>query len=344
MKAIRLVEIGKPLQEQEVPVPVVREKDVLVRIRAAGICHSDVHYRAGKSPVYPLPMTLGHEIAGTVEAVGTGVTRLAPGDRVCLHYLISCGDCYFCSTGNEQFCEQGKMLGHYRDGGYAEYIAVPERIALRLPDEIPYEAGATLMCASATSLHALRKSRLRAGERAAVFGSGGLGMSAIQLARAFGALDVFAVDINPRKLKQAEKYGAIPVNAAEGDPANEIRRLTGGRGVDVAFEMIGLPQTMRAALRTLAVFGRAVIVGISDRPLKIDTYRELLGPETELIGSNDHLLQELPLLIELARRGALDLSEIVTRRVPLQAQAINGALDDLEGYGDEIRTVISTQP
>ena len=340
MKTVRMVEVGKPLQAQELPIPEYGDGDVLVRICAAGICHSDVHYRAGKSPVHPLPMTLGHEIAGVVEATGKGVNNRKVGDRVCLHYLIFCGNCYYCSAGNEQFCVQGKMLGHYRDGGYAEYISVPERNAILLPDEISFEHGATLMCASATSLHALYKSRLRAGERVAIFGIGGLGISALQLARFFGALEVFAVDINPKKLKMAEKAGAIPINAATSNPATEIRRLTGGQGVDVAIEMIGLPETMKEALRSLNIFGRAVIVGISDRTLEIDIYRELLGPETELIGSNDHLLQELPLLIELTRRGVLDLSGVVTRTIPLDAQAINQALDDLETYSDDIRTVI----
>lgn len=340
MKAVRLVEVGKPLELQEVPMPAVGEHDVLVRVRAAGICHSDVHYRAGKSPVYPLPMTLGHEVAGVVEAVGHGVTRVKPGDRVCLHYMVTCGNCFYCSAGSEQFCESGRMIGHYSDGGYAEFIAVPERNAVRLPEEISFAQGATLMCASATALHALRKSRLRGGETLAVFGVGGLGFSAIQLGRALGAREVYAVDISAHKLGLAEKVGATPVNAASTDPVDEIRRLTSGHGVDVALELIGLPLTMEQALRSLTVFGRAVIVGISDRPMLVDTYRELLGPERELIGSNDHLLQELPLLIELARRRALDLSDVVSRTIPLEANAINAALDDLEHFSENVRTVI----
>ena len=340
MKAIRLVEVNQPLQMQEIPVPVLSDYDVLVRVRAAGICHSDVHYRSGKSPVYPLPMTLGHEVAGVVEAVGAQVTSHQPGDRVCLHYMVTCGNCYYCSTGNEQFCTSGKMIGHYTDGGYAELIAIPARNAVKLPMEIPFVQAATLMCASATSFHALRKSRLKAGETVAVFGAGGLGMSALQLARAFGALDVFAVDINPRKLALAEAHGAIPVDASQVDPVAEIRSLTGGKGVDVSIELIGLPLTMRQAFQSLAVFGRSVVVGISDRPLEIDTYHELLGPETELIGSNDHLLQELPLVVEMARRGILDLSNVVSRTVPLEAGAINQALDQLEAFGNEVRTVI----
>ncbi len=341
MKALRLVGIGKPLQMQEMPVPNVGERDVLVRIKAAGICHSDVHYRAGVSPVKPLPVTLGHEIAGIVEKVGSQVTRVQVGDRVGLHYLVTCGDCYYCSSGNEQFCDKGKMLGKHCDGGYAEYIAVPARNAIPLPAELSYEHGAILMCSSATSFHALRKARLKAGETVAVFGTGGLGMSAVQLARAMGALDVYAVDINAQKLKLARKYGAIPVNAAQCDPVSEIQRLTGKRGVDVALELIGLPQTMRQAVQALAVFGRAVWVGLTDQPVVLDSYREVLGKEAEVIGSNDHLLQELPLLIELVRRDLLDLSGVVTRTVPLDAGAVNGALDALERFSGEVRTAIT---
>ena len=341
MKAVRLVEIGKPLEMQEIPTPSVGDRDVLVRVKAAGICHSDAHYRAGTSSVGSLPQTLGHEVAGVVEEAGSQVTGLGIGDRVCLHYLLTCGDCTYCSLGSEQFCTSGRMIGKHCDGGYAEYIAVPARSAVRLPDEIPFEHGAVLMCSAATSFHALQKTRLTAGETVAIFGAGGLGMSAIQLARALGALDVYAVDINPDKLRQAEKYGAIPVNATEGDPGEELRRLTGGKGVDVALELIGLPQTMQQAVQSLAVFGRAGLVGITDKPFELYSYAELLGREAEVIGCADHLLHELPLLLEFARRRQLDLSEVVTRTVPLDADAVNDVLDALEEFGGDVRTVIT---
>lgn len=353
MKSVRMIAVGQPLELREIPIPSIGENDVLVKIAAAGICHSDVHYRAGRSPVYPLPLTLGHEIAGVVVETGRRARRLKPGDRVVLHYLVTCGKCDYCVRGAEQYCRQGKMLGHHTDGGFAEYIAVPERNAVLLPDEIPFEQGATLMCASATALHALRKSRLRGGERVAVFGVGGLGLSAVQLAFALGALEVYAVDVNPVKLGLASRFGARPVHVqihqpdpggsrpGGTSPEDQIRQLTNGYGVDVALEMIGLPTTMRQALRSLFVFGRAVVVGISDQPLQIDTYRELLGPETELIGSNDHLLSELPLLLELVRRGKLDLSDAVSRTIPLDPDLINHTLDELEEFGSEaIRTVI----
>jgi propanol-preferring alcohol dehydrogenase len=340
MKAVRFIGVNQPLQMQEIPVPEIGARDVLVNVRAAGVCHSDAHYRAGISPVKPVPLTLGHEVSGVVERIGVEVANLKPGDRVCLHYNLSCGDCIHCAAGNDQFCEKVLMIGHYTNGGYAEYIAVPARNAIPLPEEIPFSQGATLMCASATAFHALRKSRLKGGETVAVFGAGGLGQSAVQLAKAFGAVEVFAVDINDGKLNLAAQYDAIPIDAKKTDPVAEIKRLTNGKGVNVAIEMIGLPQTMKQALQVAGVLGRVVIVGLSNRPLEIQTYTELLGNEVELIGSNDHHLQELPILIDLARRKVLDVSRIVTRTIPLDADAINKALDDLERFGGDVRTVV----
>ena len=341
MKALRLIKVGQPVEDRDIPIPEIGSRDVLVRVKAAGICHSDVHYRAGVSPVHPLPLTLGHEVAGVVEQAGPEVTNVTVGDRVCLHYMVTCGDCLYCSRGSEQFCTSGQMLGKNRDGGYAETISLPARNAFLLPDEIPFEQGAIMMCSSATSFHALRKGRLEAGETVAVFGVGGLGMSAVQLARAFGALDVFAVDINADKLKVAEGFGAIPIDAAETDPVAEIKRLTKGRGVDVALELIGLPLTCRQAVESLAVFGRAVMVGLTDKAVEVDTYRELICREAELVGSADHLAHELLTLIELVRRGTLDLSGLVTDTVPLDAGAVNETMDRLERFGGDVRTVIS---
>ena len=340
MKAVRLTAIGRPLELREVELPPLGAGEVRVRVRAAGICHSDAHYRSGVSGTGELPLTPGHEVAGVVEAVGAGVDGLEPGARVCLHYLVTCGRCEYCLRGREQFCVEGRMIGKHRDGGYAETITLPARSAVRLPEEIPFEHGAVMMCSSATSLHALRKARLQPGERVAVFGAGGLGISAVQLALALGALEVYAVDIRPEKLRLAAGLGAVPVDASAGDPVAEIRRRSGGHGADVALELIGLPLTMRQAVQCLAVFGRAALVGITDRPIELDSYREVLGREAEVIGSSDHLLSELPLLLELARRGRLDLSRAVARTVPLEAGPINAVLDDLQAFRGEVRTVI----
>ena len=340
MNAVRMIAPGRPLELQRIPIPSVGETDILVRVRAAGICHSDAHYRAGRSRMGKMPITLGHEVAGEVEWVGSQAKNVRPDERVCVHYNISCGDCYYCKTGNEQFCQTVKMIGHHIDGGYAEYIAVPARNAIRLPDEISFEEGATLMCASATALHALHKARVKDGETVAVFGVGGLGFSAIQLAKAFGASKVFAVDIKIDKLELASAYGAIPIDASRVEPVDEIRKSTAGRGVNVALELVGLPKTMSQAIESLSALGRAVIVGLSDQPISIDTYNQVLGKEVEIIGSNDHLLHELPMLIDMAQRKILDTSRVISQVIPLDAEQINKRLDDLEGYTNDIRAVI----
>jgi len=340
MRAIRLVGQKKPVVMQEIDVPRPGRKEVLVRVNAAGICHSDAHYRSGVTKTGPLPVTLGHEVAGIVEEVGADAARFKPGDRVSVHYLASCGDCHHCSRGSEQFCGTAEMIGKHRDGGWADYLSMPERSLFLLPPEISLEQGAVMMCSSSTSLHALKKARLRGGDTVAVFGIGGLGASALQLAMAMGALEVFAVDINPVKLALAESFGAVPVNATEGDPVREIRRRTGGRGVDVSVEVVGLPVTMRQAVQALAVQGRAAIAGLSDRTFEIASYAELLGTEAEVIGVADHLAQEMPQLLEFAVRGKLNLEKVITRRVPLDAAIVDGVLDELDRYGDHVRTVI----
>ncbi len=342
MKAVRFVGINRPLEMQEIPIPDIQSGDILVQVKAAGICHSDAHYRAGVSPVSHIPLTFGHEVSGIIVDIGSEVSHVKPGDRVSLHYLISCGDCYYCSTGNEQFCPHGKMIGHHTDGGYAEYIAVPARNAIRLPEEIPFEEGATLMCASATAYHALLKARIKPGDRVAIYGVGGLGQSAIQLASTFGAPEVYAVDINKSKLNLASAQGAIPINAAEVDAVEKIKSLAGRHGVDVAIELIGLPLTQKQALQSVGPMGRVVLVGLSADDLSVRTYSEIIGNEVELIGSNDHRLSELPHLIDFAQKKMLDTSSIVSETIPLDADSINAVLDRMDKHDNTgVRTVIT---
>jgi len=340
MRAIRLLEPGKPLAMREVEIPRPGPEEVLIRVAAAGICHSDAHYRSGMTKAGPLPVTLGHEIAGVVEEIGACVPTCKVGDRVCVHYLVSCGRCHHCNRGAEQFCTSGQMIGKHRDGGMADRVCVPYRSVFGLPAEISTEHGAVMMCSSSTALHALRKARVQGGDTVAIFGVGGLGASAVQLARALGALPVYAVDINPVKLELAKGWGAVPIHAAAVDPVKEIRRLTAGRGVDVAVELLGMPLTMRQAVQSLAVQGRAAIAGLSDRTFEIASYTELLSPEAEVIGVADHLAQEMPQLLEFARQGKLDLSKVITRVVPLDADAVNGVLNELDRYGNHVRTVV----
>jgi len=340
MRVLQIVDYGHPLEEAVLADPEPGPGEIVVSIKAAGICRSDVHYRSGNRPVPSLPLVPGHEVAGVVDSVGPGVEQPMVGDRVCLHYLTSCGVCDACRRGAEQFCASGEMIGLNRQGGYAEQILIPARNAFAIPDAVSLEAAAVMMCSTATSFHALQRGGIEIGESVAVFGSGGLGMSAIQLAGVMGAFEVFAVDVNPAKLAAATVHGAIPVHAGEADPVEQILDFTGGRGVDVALELVGLPLTMEQSVAALAPGGRAVAVGLTNEEFSINAYRDLVQREAEVVGSADHLASEIPVLLEMARRGTLDFSDVVTSTIPLDLDAVEGSLVALEGFGDQIRTVI----
>jgi len=340
VRAVQLVKTGAPLEDAEVPLPEIGPSEVLVRVAACGICHSDAHYRAGISPIDPLPVTLGHEVAGRLETVGREVHHVSPKDRVYVHYLVSCGSCDFCRRGHEQFCSKGQMIGKHRDGGYAEFIKVPARNVFLLPDEIPFELGAIMMCSSATALHALNKARLKPDQSVAIFGFGGLGFSALQLAKAFGCREVYVVDIKPAKLDSISAFGGVAIDATAGDPVDQIRKATDGKGVDVSIELVGSAITMGQAVRSLGVFGRAALVGLTAESMSVLPYPEVINKEVEILGVSDHLATELPLLMQLARNGKLCFPQGTLRSIDLDAAQINDALDEVEKSSDYIRTVI----
>ena len=340
MRAVRLARVGRPLEEAEIPIPELGPADVLIRVAAAGICHSDAHYRAGISKIDNLPVTVGHEVAGRVERIGDELADVAPGDRVCVHYLVHCGHCEFCARGLEQFCRSGQMIGKHRDGGYAEFIKVPARNAFALPDEISFEVGAIMMCSSATALHALNKARLKAGESVAIFGFGGLGFSALQLARALECGEIYVVEINQAKLASIEKLGGVAIDARASDPGEQIKEATHGKGVDVSLELIGSATTMRQAVGCLGALGRAALVGLTKESMSIFPYPELINKEVEIIGVSDHLATELPSLMEFARSGKLLFPPESLRFVDLDADQINAALNALQDSIDHVRTVI----
>ncbi|HEV7239875.1 MAG TPA: zinc-binding dehydrogenase [Thermoanaerobaculia bacterium] len=302
MKAIRLIEHGHPLVEQDLPDPSPRDGEIVVDVVCAGICHSDAHYRAEPGRANP-PITLGHEVAGVVS--GTG-------QRVALHYLLPNGD----------------MLGKEVNGGYAQKIVVPAENAIPIPDNVPFDAAAIMMCSTATAYHALRLSNIQPGESLAILGFGGLGVSAAQLAPAFGVKDVIAVDVVPEKLALAKQFGA---------------RTGDLNGVDVALEFTGNAAVAQKALRALAPGGRLMIVAINLRSMTFDPFDDLLRREHRIIGCADHTREELVELMELARRGEIDLTRAITRTVPLEADAINAALDDLERQTSHLRTVIAVR-
>ncbi|HKO57100.1 MAG TPA: alcohol dehydrogenase catalytic domain-containing protein [Thermoanaerobaculia bacterium] len=323
MRAVRIVAPSQPLAMVELPDLPPAPGEVTIEVRACGICHSDAHYRGGFGNI-ALPRTPGHEIAGIVREVGDGVTRIAVGDCVAVHYLRSCGACRACRESGEQFCQRGEMIGKQCDGGYADFVTVPETNAIAVPPSVPLELAAVMMCSTATAYHALHVGRLREGERVAILGFGGLGVSALELARALGARSVAVVDVVPEKLALAEARGAT----------------TEVENIDLAIDFTGRPDVMTAALRALAPGGRLVVVALSEAPLTVNPYRDLLAKERSIIGCSDHTRGELVELLDLAATGRLELRHVISARVPFDAAAINAVLDGLEQGTGALRSVI----
>lgn len=342
MRAAQLTEPGKPLQLVEVPVPKPKPGEILLKVKAAGICSSDLHYQDGRSKVTKIPITLGHEVAGEVVECGEGVKGIKNGDRACLFYLITCGICMACCTGNDNYCDEAKMLGKNTDGGFAEYLAVPARNAFSFPESIPFSQAALLTDAVATPFHALTRARVKTGDSVLIIGIGGLGLHAVQIAKIMGAGQVIAMDLDQEKLDLALKVGATAVvNPRHDNAVDRVASLTGS-GADVAAELIGLPATIRQAIDCTAVGGRTVIVGICPEEVGISPYHDLLLTERTLLGSADQSRVDFPVIIELAAQNRLDMSYSVTRELPLEE--INQGLEMLRKKEENLVRLVITFP
>ncbi|HKK26525.1 MAG TPA: zinc-binding dehydrogenase [Gemmatimonadota bacterium] len=328
----------RPLTVEEVAAPEPREGEALVRVAACGVCHTDLHYIDHGTPTFKEPpLILGHEVAGTVEAVGEGVEGLEPGARVLLPAVLPCGSCRMCRTGRENVCERGLMLGNHVDGGYAEYIRVPARDVFLLPEEIPLVEGAIIADAITTPYHAVvNRGRVKPADVVVVVGCGGIGLNVVQMAAAVGGR-VVAVDVNPAKLEWARRMGAAETldSGSLDRPDRALRELTGG-GADVAFEAVGRPAAQELALSSLRTGGRLVLVGYSPDVLPLNAGRVMFR-ELEVVGSLGCRPVDYPRAIELARQGKVEVVGLVTHRFPLEE--IDRAFDVLRS-GEAIRAVV----
>lgn len=340
MKAAIFEGAHKPLSIREVEPPGIGAEDVLVKIAACGVCHTDLHYIDHGVPTYKAPpMILGHEASGVVARTGANVSRFQEGDHILIPAVLTCGVCDFCRTGRENICQNMKMLGNHIDGAYAEYLKVPAKDIFPLPDEIPLEAGSIIADAISTPFHAVKnRARVQPGDTVVVFGCGGIGLNIVQVAAAVGGT-VIAVDILDSKLEWAKKLGATTViNPTKVEKlGKEIKKLTGG-GADVAIEAIGKPETIQETFTTLRKGGRLVIVGYASHDITVSAAK-IMFFEMEIVGSLGCRPVDYPKIIELVRRGKIKVSELVTHRFPLEQ--INDAFDLLR-HGDEsvIRSIV----
>lgn len=260
---------------------------------------------------------------------------------MCVHYVISCGRCEYCTTDRENYCNEYRMIGKDIDGGFAEFAAVPDSNVLRLSKSFPLEQAAILGCAVSTAYHSLRRGRAKADDTVLVNGVGGLGLHAVQLAKkVFRAKQVIAVDISDKKLQLAAAYGASSlVNSSTGDTEKRINELTNGRLADLALDFVGRRSTIEGTLRCVGKGGRLVVIGISSEIISLSPYSSIIGRETEIIGVNDHLKSEMVQLVQFVESGTLTLSESITHTLPLEE--VNHGMDVLQNQiGNPIRVVL----
>lgn len=333
-----------------------------MKVTACGVCHTDLHVIKGEVR-FPVPCVLGHEISGVVEEVGPGVTGLQRGDAVVCSFIMPCGHCHFCARGRDDLCEtffafnrlrgvlydgetrlyreNGEPLAMYSMGGLAEYAVVPATDVFPLPPELPRADACIVGCSVMTAYGAVKhQAQVAPGESVAVVGVGGIGSNLIQVARAFGATTIIAVDVRDDKLAAARELGAThAVHAGREDPVQAVADVTGGTGVDVAFEALGRPATVVNAFEMTRDGGRTVVIGIADgaaaAPIEIT---RLVRRGIRLMGSYGcRVRADIPDILRLAAAGHINISYPITRRYRLEeADEAYKALDRGEIVGRAI--------
>ncbi len=354
MQAAILREINKPLGIEEVSIDNPRDREVLVRTAAAGVCHSDYHFMNG-SYATALPSVMGHESSGIVEKVGKAVTYLKPGDHVISCMSMFCGSCYYCLTGKSYGCDNlddmaregritkdGEVVQQgYNLGSFAEQMLLHEHALVKITKDMPLDRAALIGCAVTTGVGAvIHTAKVEPGTTVAVLGCGGVGLSAINGATIAGAVRIIAIDVLDEKLELAKSFGATDaINASKVDVVEAILEITKG-GVDYAFEALGLKQTCEQAFDMIRPSGTACIVGMVPEGQKIEINAANLISDRRLIGSNmgsNAFRIDMPRFVDFYMQGRLNLDDLISKRVPLQS--VNEAYAEMLS-GQVARSVI----
>jgi 2-desacetyl-2-hydroxyethyl bacteriochlorophyllide A dehydrogenase len=320
MRAMVLEKFGEPMVLREVPEPKIEQGEILLRVRACGLCGTDLKIFDGQVNTVKLPRIMGHELAGEVAGIGKGVEGWKAGDHGVVHIYVTCGNCYYCRTGRENNCNRGRRrIGFEADGGFGEYVGIPAANLCKISKEIPLEEACILSGSVATPLHAMRtQGRLKAGETAAIIGVGGLGIHALQLAVAMGAR-VMAVDIAEEKLEAARRLGAeATINSAKSDFVSEIRHWTDGEGADLIAEIVSgskLPSILEESVKALRLGGRLVLLGYQYGQLFSLDPAKIVYDEIEIIGARASIRQDLADVISFVERGKV--KPVISERFPL---------------------------
>lgn len=344
MKAGVLHAIGD-IRCEEVPTPSPSPEEVIVRVRACGICGSDIA-RVFETGMYHLPEIPGHEFSGEVAALGSAVTGVAIGERVAVIPLIECGECPSCLIGEYSMCDDYDYLGSRSAGGFAEYVRTPAKNLVRLPQTLDFETGA-LAEVMAVALHTVRRTGgLLGGERVAVFGAGTVGLLVAQFAKILGAGHVCAVDIVQAKLKIAQQLGCdLTLDAREADIAKNLMRWTGQQGVEVVIEASGANAALEQAIASTAKNGKLVLVGRQERPvnLSVPTFEALLRRQLDVFGTwawSRLPATEWAVALLFASKGAVQTTPMISHRYPIDR--VREAFEMIESGAEVYQKVLFT--
>lgn len=362
-RAAVLHETGAALVVEDIEMTGLKRGDVLVRVHASGLCHTDLEVIQG-SLGYPLPIVLGHEGAGVVEAVGDDVTLVKPGDHVVCSWNPHCGHCFYCDRDQPILCEvfaatqpkghlldgtsrlsvDGAKLHHFSEvSSHAEYLVVPESGVVAVPAEIPFDRACLIGCGVMTGVGAVfNVANVPMGASVAVFGAGAVGLNAVQGARLAGAEPIVAVDVDDRKLDIAKTFGATDtVNATTGDPVATIKALTRGRGADFVIECAGITHTLAPSIESLRPGGMTVLLGKTNVDEQVSLRWGTMMGERRIMRSSyggARPRRDFPLLAQAYLDGKLLLDELITHRLTLED--INDGFDAMT-KGEVIRAVVS---
>lgn len=325
MKAA-VLKAAKEMVVEEIPVPVPGDGEVLVKVAANGLCHTDLTYYEGHVPV-EYPLVLGHEAAGVVEEIGSGVTGLAKGDSVLLPPVYGCGVCDFCKRGEDNLCPKSVMLGGHRDGAYAQYLTIPGQYAFKMSKDLDTSRVCVAADAVSTMYFALKERvSVTPGETVAVFGAGGLGLAAIAVSKALGAEKVYAVDVKDGALEAASKLGAEAINATGQEKLYKTLKKETGDGIRVAVDCVGMAQTINEAFQTVRKGGEVAVIGFTLDKVQLKA-GAFMGMQKRIGGSWGCPTRLFPEVIELLEAGKVPVDLLVSRTYTLDD--IQTAFDDL---------------
>jgi 2-desacetyl-2-hydroxyethyl bacteriochlorophyllide A dehydrogenase len=314
MQAVQILGYHEPFRLGECRIPVPGPGEVLVEVKASGLCSTDLHLLDGRQDLGELPRIPGHESAGVVAELGPGIAGWRPGQRVVVLIDVACGSCRHCLCGQTQRCGGMQRIGFERDGGHAEFVAVPQRNLIELPDHLSFEDACILPDATACMYHSLvSQGQIGPNQKVLILGAGGLGMHGIQIARLAGA-EVAATSRRANRLAEAARLGALPVNPAQEDLARIMEEFTQGQGLDLVADCIGTQDSVSQGFELLRSGGKLLVIAYLDRNFEFPSL-PLFSKEKEIIGCRGTNKQELSAVVDLVARGRLQ--SIIGERFPL---------------------------